>query len=167
MAQGYLAGPPASRMLGAHPHRRRPMRMAEHQVCDARRRARRVRVPDPIRRRRTHARTLAGRRVEKIRHHVPAGPHVFEIDEFLGDNAGLIVAEIELARADESFERPEWLGREVSDLARYYNLNLATHPYSQWTAAERGRTTRSLQSDVGVCGRDRLRFPESTLRDEC
>jgi adenylate cyclase len=81
--------------------------------------------------------TLAGNRVEKVRHHVEAGRHLFEIDEFLGDNAGLIVAEVELSHADEEFPRPPWLGREVSDLARYYNLNLATHPYSRWSAEER------------------------------
>ncbi len=81
--------------------------------------------------------TLCGERVEKIRHHVAAGPHVFEVDEFLGDNAGLVVAEIELSHADEPFERPAWLGREVTALARYYNLNLASHPYSRWTEAER------------------------------
>ena len=62
---------------------------------------------------------------------------MFEIDEFVGENAGLVVAEIELAHADEAFARPAWLGREVTDLARYYNLNLATHPYSRWSADER------------------------------
>jgi len=81
--------------------------------------------------------TLCGERVEKIRHHVAAGKHVFEIDEFLGENAGLVVAEIELAHADEPFERPAWLGREVTPIARYYNVNLASHPFSRWSAAER------------------------------
>jgi adenylate cyclase len=81
--------------------------------------------------------TLAGSRVEKIRHLVKADRHLFEIDEFLGSNAGLVVAEIELTHAGETFPRPGWLGREVTELARYYNLNLATHPYSQWSAAER------------------------------
>ena len=81
--------------------------------------------------------TLCGERVEKIRHHVTVGQHLFEVDEFLGDNAGLVVAEIELAHADAAFPRPEWLGREVTDLARFYNQNLATHPYSRWSAEER------------------------------
>ena len=81
--------------------------------------------------------TLAGERVEKIRHYVDEEGHLFEIDEFLGENEGLIVAEIELTQADEAFPHPTWLGSEVSDLARYYNLNLAMHPYSHWSAAER------------------------------
>lgn len=75
--------------------------------------------------------------VEKIRHYVANGDHEFEIDEFFGANDGLVVAEIELSAADEAFEKPAWLGREVSHLARYYNLNLIDRPYSDWTAAER------------------------------
>src|SRR5438128_12244875 len=59
--------------------------------------------------------TLCASVVKKMRHYVPAGRHTFEIDEFHGDNAGLVVAEIELADADEAFERPAWLGREVTD----------------------------------------------------
>jgi len=81
--------------------------------------------------------TLAGERVEKIRHHVDVDGHLFEVDEFLGENAGLVVAEIELAHADAAFPRPAWLGREVTSLARYYNLNLAVHPYSRWSEEER------------------------------
>lgn len=81
--------------------------------------------------------TLCGDRVEKIRHLVDVDGHTFEIDEFLGDNAGLVVAELELDAVDATFPQPPWLGRDVSTLARYYNLNLATHPYSQWSAAER------------------------------
>lgn len=80
--------------------------------------------------------------IDKVRHHVDAGPHVFEIDEFLGDNAGLVVAEIELRAIDEAFERPVWLGREVSDLKRYYNLHLGAHPYSRWSEAERNADDR-------------------------
>jgi len=75
--------------------------------------------------------------VGKIRHYVPYGGRLFEVDEFLGDNAGLIVAELELEATTEHFERPPWLGREVSDKPRYYNLHLLDHPYSQWSAAER------------------------------
>jgi len=70
--------------------------------------------------------------IAKIRHEIPIGPHLWEVDEFLGANAPLIVAEIELAHADESFERPSWLGEEVSTDPRYYNSNLAGKPYSQW-----------------------------------
>ena len=60
------------------------------------------------------------------------GKHVWEVDEFLGDNAGLVVAEIELGSVDEPFEKPEWIGEEVSGDPRYYNSNLVAHPYSEW-----------------------------------
>jgi adenylate cyclase len=70
--------------------------------------------------------------LEKYRHRIPAGGHVWEIDEFLGDNAGLIVAEIELPDEAAEFERPAWLGPEVTQDERYYNFNLASHPYTQW-----------------------------------
>ena len=71
-------------------------------------------------------------RVQKWRHRVDSAPHVWEIDEFLGENAGLVVAEIELGAEDEPFTRPDWLGAEVTAEARYYNLNLAATPYSRW-----------------------------------
>ncbi|MET0496904.1 MAG: CYTH domain-containing protein [Steroidobacteraceae bacterium] len=74
----------------------------------------------------------SGPLVEKYRHEIVAGPHVWEIDEFLGDNAGLIVAEIELGSEDEPFDRPDWLGAEVTEDERYYNFNLAKHPYREW-----------------------------------
>ncbi len=76
--------------------------------------------------------------VDKRRHLVRHGGHVWEVDEFLGENAGLVVAEIELDSADEAFEKPGWAGAEVTDEARYYNLALASRPYSQWSPAERG-----------------------------
>ncbi|MET0329529.1 MAG: CYTH domain-containing protein [Luteimonas sp.] len=76
--------------------------------------------------------------VEKRRHLVRHGTHLWEVDEFLGDNAGLVVAEIELASVDEAFDRPGWLGAEVTDEVRYYNLALAAHPFSHWDAAARG-----------------------------
>ena len=75
--------------------------------------------------------------VDKRRHYVDFEGHLWEIDEFLGDNAGLVVAEIELGAADEKFAKPGWLGAEVTDEARYYNLALASRPYSHWTDAER------------------------------
>ncbi|OOG38683.1 CYTH domain-containing protein [Rhodanobacter sp. C05] len=81
--------------------------------------------------------TLCDGVLEKIRHHVHVDGVLFEIDEFLGDNAGLIVAEVELPAVDASFPRPTWLGREVSALTRYYNVNLITHPYRHWSPAER------------------------------
>ena len=71
--------------------------------------------------------------VEKIRHEVIVGSHTWEIDEFHGDNAGLCVAEIELASEDEPFERPSWLGSEVSHDRRYSNSHLSEHPYSTWS----------------------------------
>ncbi|GAB6141345.1 CYTH domain-containing protein [Methylosoma difficile] len=70
--------------------------------------------------------------IEKIRHFVEHGGHLWEIDEFEGDNAGLIVAEIELSEEGEVFQRPEWLGQEVTEDLRYYNNNLVRYPYSQW-----------------------------------
>jgi adenylate cyclase len=136
MAQGYLAGPPASRCsvrvrvagdeawlnitslaLG--------VQRDEYEYAIPRADAERMLA------------TLCGERVEKIRHHVTVGDHLFEVDEFAGENAGLVVAEVELSHADEPFERPVWLGREVTPLARYYNVNLASHPYSRWSEVER------------------------------
>lgn len=70
--------------------------------------------------------------IEKWRHLVDIGDHTWEIDEFDGDNAGLIVAEIELASADEAFGRPSWLGEEVTADIRYYNTSLCRHPYRDW-----------------------------------
>ncbi len=75
--------------------------------------------------------------VDKRRHLVRIGAHLWEVDEFLGDNAGLVVAEIELTDPAERFERPEWVGAEVTDESRYYNLALASRPYAQWRADER------------------------------
>lgn len=80
--------------------------------------------------------------VDKVRHYVAVGGREWEVDEFLGDNAGLVVAELELESAHAAFERPDWLGREVTDSARYYNLALATRAYSQWSPAERDGSTR-------------------------
>ncbi|MGD1982992.1 MAG: CYTH domain-containing protein [Chromatiaceae bacterium] len=70
--------------------------------------------------------------IDKTRHHVREGDHLWEIDEFHGENAGLVIAEIELAHADEAFNKPAWLGEEVSADVRYYNSSLSERPYSQW-----------------------------------
>ena len=78
-----------------------------------------------------------GGRIDKLRHYVHHAGHTWEVDEFAGDNAGLVVAELELASADEEFERPAWLGREVTDETRWYNLALAERPYSRWNAQEK------------------------------
>lgn len=75
--------------------------------------------------------------VDKRRHYVDHGGRMWEVDEFLGDNAGLVVAEIELESADAGFERPAWIGAEVTDESRYYNLALSTRPFSEWSEAER------------------------------
>ena len=73
-----------------------------------------------------------GGRIEKIRHYVEHRGHTFEVDEFLGDNAGLVVAELALEHAHAAFDRPDWLGAEVTDDVRYYNLALASRPYRSW-----------------------------------
>ena len=70
--------------------------------------------------------------IEKTRHYLVHRGHTWEIDEFAGENAGLIVAEIELADPREEFAVPGWLGKEVSDDPRYYNVCLLRHPYSAW-----------------------------------
>lgn len=71
--------------------------------------------------------------IEKVRHCVYAHGKLWEIDEFSGANAGLLVAEIELNYLDEIFIKPDWVGEEVTYDPRYYNNNLATLPYSEWT----------------------------------
>ncbi|MFN2308828.1 MAG: CYTH domain-containing protein [Gammaproteobacteria bacterium] len=70
--------------------------------------------------------------IDKTRYHVEAGPHVWEIDVFAGENAGLVVAEIELNDEAEAFPHPDWLGQEVSADPRYYNVCLAERPFSRW-----------------------------------
>lgn len=70
--------------------------------------------------------------IEKTRYRVPHAGHIWEVDVFQGANAGLVVAEIELASADEAFELPDWIGEEVTADPRYYNASLAQHPYSEW-----------------------------------
>ncbi len=75
---------------------------------------------------------LAGDLVTKTRHHVRHQGMLWEIDEFGADNAGLIVAEIELEHAEQTFVAPSWLGREVSHEERYYNARLAQNPFCRW-----------------------------------
>ena len=70
--------------------------------------------------------------IDKVRHLVPVGDHVFEVDEFHGENEGLVVAEVELSAEDESFEKPGWLGEEVTGDARYYNSMLMKNPCKLW-----------------------------------
>ncbi len=73
-----------------------------------------------------------GSPVEKIRHRIPVGDHIWEVDVFSGDNAGLIVAEIELESENESFDLPDWIGEDVTENPRYLNACLAQNPYSNW-----------------------------------
>jgi adenylate cyclase len=75
--------------------------------------------------------------IEKTRHFVEHAGTTWEIDEFDGENSGLVVAEVELDSEDSPFARPPWLGVEVTHLRRYYNVCLISHPYRAWTEAER------------------------------
>jgi adenylate cyclase len=70
--------------------------------------------------------------IDKMRYEIPAGKHVFEVDEFNRDNQGLVIAEIELASEDEAFEKPDWLGQEVTNDFRYYNAYLSKNPFKSW-----------------------------------
>ena len=70
--------------------------------------------------------------IRKTRYEVPLGHHVFEVDEFRDANEGLVLAEVELQRADEAFTRPEWLGEEVTGNPAYYNSQLSIKPYTTW-----------------------------------
>ncbi|QDW21892.1 CYTH domain-containing protein [Flavobacterium sp. KBS0721] len=71
-------------------------------------------------------------KIEKTRFEVQSGKHIFEIDEFYGENEGLIMAEIELGSETESFEKPDWLGEEVTNDKRYYNAYLSKNPFKSW-----------------------------------
>lgn len=82
----------------------------------------------------------SGPLIEKTRYRVRHAGHLWEVDVFAGDNAGLVVAEIELDAADEAFDKPAWLGDEVTDEPRYYNVSLVEHPFNRWNEAERRHT---------------------------
>ncbi len=69
--------------------------------------------------------------IEKYRYKIPQGDLIWEVDELLGENAGLIIAEVELTDENQEIELPAWIDRQVTD-PKYYNANLAKHPYSQW-----------------------------------
>jgi adenylate cyclase len=70
--------------------------------------------------------------IDKTRHEIRVGGHLWEVDEFHGENAGLVVAEIELTDEGEAFEKPAWLGEEVTEDPRYYNASLTERPYSRF-----------------------------------
>jgi len=92
----------------------------------------------------------AGRIVEKTRHRIPVGSHIWEVDEFTGRNAGLTMAEVELGSEAESVTLPGWIGREVTGDRRFDNANLSRLPYSQWSAEDRARAV------VQTCGQTPL-----------
>lgn len=71
-------------------------------------------------------------KIEKTRFEIKSGNHVFEVDEFYGENEGLIIAEIELNSENEFFEKPDWLGEEVTNDERYYNAYLSQNPFKNW-----------------------------------
>lgn len=79
--------------------------------------------------------TICSGLILKTRHYVTVGSHLWEVDEFEGDNAPLIVAEIELSSEDETFVKPDWIGEEVTQDHRYYNHTLSVTPYAQWPKA--------------------------------
>jgi len=70
--------------------------------------------------------------IEKNRYKVRTGEHTWEIDEFFGENRGLVVAEVELASEEQAFEKPVWVGEEVTGDPRYFNSNLIKHPFAKW-----------------------------------
>lgn len=82
--------------------------------------------------------TLAvGPVIEKVRYLVDVGQHTWEIDEFLGDNEGLIVAEVELSSEEDVLEVPQWIGHEVTNIVRYYNISLTQKPFTTWSEDEK------------------------------
>lgn len=70
--------------------------------------------------------------IDKLRYEVQVGTHIFEVDEFYGDNLGLVIAEIELNNVNEPFEKPNWLGKEVTGQIKYYNSQLSKNPFNTW-----------------------------------
>jgi len=70
--------------------------------------------------------------IEKTRFEIPEGKHLYEVDEFYGENESLIIAEIELSDENEAFEKPDWLGIEVTNDERYYNAYLSRNPFKNW-----------------------------------
>lgn len=71
-------------------------------------------------------------KIEKLRYFVKVGGHTFEVDDFAGENRGLVIAEVELQEENERFERPDWLGEEVTGQVQYYNSYLAKKPFRDW-----------------------------------
>ena len=70
--------------------------------------------------------------IDKVRYEIKVGNHIFEVDEFFGDNQGLVIAEVELHDEKETFKKPNWLGEEVTGTIKYYNSQLSKQPYNTW-----------------------------------
>ena len=70
--------------------------------------------------------------IDKTRYNVKVGNHTFEVDEFYGENEGLVIAELELSSENESFPKPQWLGEEVTGDTKYYNAMLMKNPFTKW-----------------------------------
>ncbi len=70
--------------------------------------------------------------IDKLRYEIKVDKHIFEVDEFFGDNEGLVIAEVELSSEDEVFTKPNWLGEEVTGVIKYYNSQLSKQPYNTW-----------------------------------
>src|SRR5690606_18133475 len=108
--------------------------------------------------------------IDKRRHLVRHHGHLWEVDEFLGDNAGLVVAEIELGSAGEAFMKPEWLGREATDAPRYYNLALASRPFCHWSQAERDASDLPAYGlsmlVIGIAGKELTAQERDWLRND-
>jgi len=75
--------------------------------------------------------------IDKVRNLIPMGKHLWEVDVFHGCNEGLVLAEIELTKEDETFELPTWIGKEVTGINRYYNAMLSHYPYEEWNEEEK------------------------------
>ena len=70
--------------------------------------------------------------IDKVRYEVKVGSHIFEVDEFLADNEGLVIAEVELKSKEEAFKKPDWLSEDVTGIVKYYNSQLSIKPYKTW-----------------------------------
>ena len=84
--------------------------------------------------------------IEKNRHRIDYQGFVWEVDEFLGENQGLVIAEIELSHENQEFTLPPWIGREVTGESRYFNAALVHHPYSRWNREQKYTQTQGNQS---------------------
>ncbi len=80
--------------------------------------------------------------IEKVRYLIKDNQHVWEVDEFLGDNLGLVVAEVEMTAEDEDIHLLSWLGEDVTEIIRYYNVSLSQKPYKNWTEDEKNNLSK-------------------------